>query len=63
MKKKINKYIKKPKKKFWYLNTGMVDGEKYYRVRMGPYASRSEAEENAVRAKYKGAVDAKVVID
>lgn len=30
MKKKINKYIKKPKKKFWYLNTGMVDGEKYY---------------------------------
>ncbi len=40
-----------------------VDGEKYYRVRMGPYASRSEAEENAVRAKYKGAVDAKVVID
>jgi len=40
-----------------------VDGEKYYRVRMGPYSSRLEAEENAAKAKYKGATDAKVVID
>lgn len=40
-----------------------VDGEKYYRVRMGPYSNRLEAEENAARAKYKGASDAKVIVD
>lgn len=40
-----------------------VSGEKYYRVRMGPYSSRLEAEENAAKLRYKGASEAKVVID
>lgn len=40
-----------------------VSGEKYYRVRMGPYSSRFEAEEQAARARYKGAKEAKVVVD
>lgn len=40
-----------------------VDGEKFYRVRMGPYTNRSEAEESAARVRYKGAAEAKVVID
>ena len=46
--------------KIYYTN---VDGEKYYRVRMGPYSNRLEAEENAAKVKYKGATDAKVVTD
>lgn len=40
-----------------------VEGEKYYRVRIGPYSNRLEAEENAAKARYKGATDAKVVTD
>ncbi|MBQ9235864.1 MAG: septal ring lytic transglycosylase RlpA family protein [Alphaproteobacteria bacterium] len=40
-----------------------VSGEKYYRVRMGPYANRLEAEENAAKVRYRGAGGAKVVAD
>ncbi len=40
-----------------------VSGEKYYRVRIGPYANRLEAEENAAKLRYRGAADAKVVAD
>ena len=40
-----------------------VSGEKYYRVRIGPYNNRLEAEENAAKLRYKGASDAKVVTD
>lgn len=40
-----------------------ISGEKYYRVRMGPYSNRLEAEENAAKLRYKGAKEAKVVTD
>lgn len=46
--------------KIYYTDVG---GEKYYRVRMGPYSNRLEAEENVARVRYKGAYDAKVVTD
>ena len=46
--------------KIYYAN---VSGEKYYRVRMGPYSNRLEAEEHAAKLRYKGASEAKVVID
>lgn len=38
-----------------------IGSEKYYRVRIGPFSNRLEAEEKAAKLKYKGAFDTKIV--
>ena len=44
----------------YYVN---VNGKNYYRVRMGPFAARSEAETALSQMQSKGVYDAKIVTD
>ncbi len=44
----------------YYVN---VDGQNYYRVRVGPFINEKEAEVALAKVKYNGAYDAKIVSD
>ena len=50
----------KVKSNIYYVN---VDGQRFYRVRVGPFSNEKEAEVSLAKLKYSGVYDAKVVRD